>query len=171
MSKSIKFLVLFCLSVNLIIATGCGKDDENTNCTNFPTVSGTVSIDGESLQLSVAQLLVQAGGSSFDDSYLFQIAGVSSDCNSLKSVNFTVTIPSGESAGGTYSIKDFFDAGDDDATGSFVSQTFDPVGQSIRDLVSGTLIIIDEGNSKFDIELDAEIVGGGSISLVFNHQF
>ena len=173
MSKSIKFFILFCLSLNLIITTGCGSDDEEetTNCTNFPTTNGTVDIDGESLWLFVAQLSIQAGGSTFGDSYFFQIAGVSSDCNSSKTVNFTLTRPSGESASGTYTIKDFFDAGEDDAYGSFISQTFDSSGQSLKDLISGTVVIVDEGNSKFDISLNAQIAGGGSVNLDFNHQF
>lgn len=146
------------------MSTGCG-DDEPESCTNFPTLSGTMEINGDEVQVSVFQSIASAGGATFGDSYLFQVAGVSDDCNTLTSFNVNFSVPSGTSASGTYDIKEFFDADDDDATGSFITQTIDPITQSAVDMISGTLIVNDKGDNQYDLDVSATLLGGMMVTM------
>lgn len=164
MKHSIKFFLLFGLTLNLLITTGCGKDDEPT-CTNFPTLGGTMEINGDNVQVSAFQSISSAGGATFGDSYSFQVAGVSDDCNTLTSFIFSYSVPSGTSPGGTFQIKEFFDAGDNDATGSVLTQTVDPIVQSSVDMISGTLTVNDKGDNTFDLDISATLLGGDSITM------
>lgn len=164
----IKATFIVILSMLLI---SCGGDDEPTTCDSFPTLSGEINIDGEKLGLSVAQRLVQSAGGSFGDQYVFQLAGVSSDCNTQKSISLNMSVPTGESVGGTYAIKSFFDAGDNDATGSFTTQSLNPISQSLLDLTGGSVTIVDNGGNSYEIDLDATVAGGGNVTMSLEHTF
>ena len=159
-----KILLLFCLSLNLLISSGCGKDEEE-NCSNFPLLTGTMEINGDDVRVSAFQSITSAGGANFGDSYSFQIAGISDDCNTLTSFILNFSRPSGTSASGTYDIKEFFDAGDDDAVGSLLMQTVDPITQSSVDMSSGTLTVNDKGDNQFDLDLSATLIGGSMITM------
>ena len=164
MKYSMKILLLFCLSLNLLMTSGCGKDEEE-NCSNFPLLSGTMEINGDEVRVSAFQSITSAGGVDFGDSYSFQVAGVSDDCNTLTTFSVNFIRPSGISASGTYDIKEFIDAGDDDASGSVLVQTVDPISQSFADMISGTLTVSDKGDNQFDLDLSATLIGGSMITM------
>ena len=166
------FSMMLFLGASLIFVS-CGSDDEasSADCTIFVTLDGDVEINGDELQLSIAQSIVSAGGGGFGDMYLFQIGGVSNDCNELLSVNFTLMVPTGMSPTGTYDIRSFFDADDDDATGSFGRQSLDPVSQSSVDMNSGSVSITENGANNFTIDLNAGTATGEDVSLNITHQF
>lgn len=164
---SLLFVLLFGLLA--ISTTGCGgDDDDDAGCEAFPSLGGEITVDGESLDLTVAQRLVT---NAFDDTYLFQLTGVSDDCNSTKSVNFTIMVATGASLTGTYDITDFFNAGTGSAYGSFSETTVTPLSQSLTDFSSGTLSVTDNGDRSYDFDLQADLVGGGSVSMSLSHQF
>ena len=165
MKSTINFLAIVLLISSSIMLFGCGDDEKDTSCANFPTLNGEVEINGEVLQLSAFQSLSSAGGSNFGDSYSFQVGGITSDCNTLKTFSVNVIVPSGTSVTGSYDIKTFFEADEGDASGSFTSQTLDPIIQSAVDMNSGTLTVNDKGDSQFDLDITATLLDGSMVSL------
>jgi hypothetical protein len=85
-------LNLLLLSMTLICFASCGDDDESSSdCTGILESGGEMKIDGGTFNLSIAQLLISSG---FDgDIYLFQVGGISSDCNNVKTLSFSIEIP------------------------------------------------------------------------------
>lgn len=164
MKDSFKFLMLLFLSLNILIISGCGKDEE-PSCTNFPLLSGSMDINGENVSVSAFQVISSAGGTGFGDSYSFQVAGISNDCNTQTSFNLNYVVPSGSSASGTFEIKEFFNADDDDASGVVITQTVDPITQSSMDMVAGTLTVNDKGDNQYDLDVTATLVGGAMVTM------
>jgi len=166
----IPVLILSCFSLLIISACGDDEDPIDEACANITTLDGEVDLDGSTLKLTVAQLLI-SGGAGFGDNYLFQITGISDNCSETKSVSFTVTVPSGASIEGSYNITDFFSAGDGDVYGSYTSQILDPISQTLVDLESGSMTIQESGTKLFTIDLSATLVGGGDVEMNITHQF
>lgn len=74
-----------------------------------------MTVDGETINLSVAQLLISSGLQG--DNYLFQVGGLTSDCNELKTLSFNTEITTNSAFEGTYDTIDFFGAGLNDVSG------------------------------------------------------
>jgi len=166
-------LSLLFVLCSFCLVTSCGGDEdpEPVGCPGVTTLDGGVKINGENRGLTVAQLLVTAGGAVFGDSYLFQIAGISSDCNEISSVSLNLSVDSGTSIDGTREIKTFFDANDGDVTGSFTSQIVEPLSQNLQDLVSGTVTFTSGADNTYTIDLSATTVTGDDIDLEITHTF
>ncbi len=166
----LSFALILC---SFFIMTSCGDGDDKdpVACTGITTLDGTVKINGDTHTLTIAQLLVNAGGAVFGDTYAFQIAGVNSDCTEVLSVFLTFTVPSGATLGGTYDIKDFFSASDDDATGSFITQILDPISQSSEDLTGGDVKVTKGQGNEYTLDMNATTVTGNVIGLEFTHTF
>lgn len=164
-------LVLFML-LGLSVISGCKKDDDKvTNeCDSFTTIDGKITVNGVENQLSIAQLLVSAD-EDFGDTYSFQIAGVSSDCNELTSVFITATVASGSKLNGTYPIREFFSADQGEAYGSYTKQKISPLSQSAEDLVSGTFKVTENGTKDYTLVIDVKSVTGESIKMNLSHKF
>ena len=157
------------LSVTLVLgfAQSCSKDGDKTDndCTNFSVLDGEITINGTKQKLSVAQFI----GSS--NIYSFQLASVSTDCNEQKFISITIETVAGAKLGGTYQIKDFFEAGTNEAFGDIVTQKITPVSQSSVELESGSVKITDLGTKKYTIDVNANDILGGKTTLLLTHQF
>lgn len=162
--------LLFIASVFCLL-TSCGGDGETPTCSNVSTLDGSVKIDGTTHALTIAQLLISAGGATFGDTYTFQIGGVDPDCAEVRAVNINVSVPSGESIDGTRDIKDFFDVADGDVYGTLTKQQLDPLSQSLEDLVSGTVTFTTSADNTYTIDLSATTVSGEDIDLEVTHMF
>ncbi len=147
--------------------SSCSKDDEDTSkaCTNFPVLSGEMTVNGAKQRLSIAQFIVTS------NTYLFQLASVSDDCNEQKIISFTVSLEDGGKLGGTYPIKDFFSLDENIAYGDIITQKLSPVSQSSVELASGSVKITEVGTKKYTIDVDATDVLGGKTTLNITHQF
>ena len=55
--------------------------------------------------------------------------------------------------------------------GTFTKQKVSPTSQSTTDLNSGTLKVIDLTNKKYNIDLSAKLVGGGTVTFKGDVQF
>ena len=165
-------LNLLILSMTLICFTSCGDDEDegSSDCAGLLESGGDMNIDGETLNLSIAQLLITSGLDG--DIYLFQVGGISSDCNNVKTLSFSIEIPTDTELGGTYEIKDFFDAGLNDASGvNFIDQTISPLSQSLVEVKTGTIEITKHADREFSIDMAGDFVGGGSVSIDFRRAF
>ena len=164
--------ILFLL-LGLSVISGCKKDDDKettTECDSFTTIDGKVTVNGVENQLSIAQLLVNAD-EDFGDTYTFQIAGISSDCNELSSVFLNVTIASGNKLNGTYPIRDFFSADTGEAYGDYTKQKISPLSQSAENLVSGTFKVTQNGTKDYTLVIDAKTATGENIKMNLSHKF
>jgi len=170
--KTLKLFPYLFLFSALLFMSSCGDEDPvEETCDAVSTIDGSVKINGENHGLTVAQLLVSAGGATFGDTYQFLISAVNGDCTEVRSVNFSLSLDSGTDLNGSYDIKDFFSAGDEDAYGSFSVQILDPISQSAEDLVSGSVSFVKNGNKAYEIDLEATTVTGEDVSLEMNHEF
>jgi hypothetical protein len=163
---------LLLLSMTLICFSSCkdDEDDKSSDCSGLLESGGDMEIDGETLNLSIAQLLITSGLDG--DIYLFQVGGISSDCNNVKTISFSIEIPTDTDLEGTYEIKDFFDAELNDATAvNFIDQTISPINQSLVEVKSGTIEITKHADREFSVNLDGDFVGGGSVSINFRRAF
>lgn len=165
--------VLCCFFLVSIGLTSCGDDEEMLpiECISFPSIEGTIDINGETLALSIAQRNVIATGEIDGDQYIFSLGGVSADCITQSRISLMLSVPSGNSLTGTYTIQPFLEADEDEVTGSFVTQSIEPIMLSTVDLRDGTLRIVDNGDASYVIDVDANLVGGGEISMSLEHQF
>lgn len=166
-----KLLSLLFLSMTLICFSSCKDDDESSSdCMGLLESGGEMKIDGVTFNLSIAQLLVTTG---FDgDVYLFQVGGISSDCNNVKTLSFSIEIPTDTELDGTYEIKSFFDAELNDATSvNFIDQTISPLSQSLVEVKSGTIEITTHADREFSIDMAGDFVGGGSVTIDFRRKF
>ncbi len=154
----------------LIAFTSCGDDEEAMQgCEGFPSLEGEVVVNGETVPLTIAQLLVSSAFG--DTNYQFQIGGITGDCEVLRSVNFTLMIPEGDSVSGTYDFEPFFYAYDGDTFGSIGVQNISTLSQSSLEINSGTLEIVDNGSNNFTIDLTATPASGDAVSMSLTHQF
>ena len=96
---------------------------------------------------------------------------MSDDCNEQKLLSITIETATGTKLGGTYQIKDFFDAGTIQAYGDIVTQKISPVTQSAVELESGSVKITDLGTKKYTIDVNATDKTGGKTTLLLTHQF
>jgi len=164
------FRVLFLLFVSFSILVGCGKDDETPTCEGLLNNGGTMKIDGEDFNLSLAQLLVTEG---FDgDNYQFQVGGLTDNCNELKSLSFLTEITTNSDFSGTYNIVDFFDAGLNDVTAvSFTSSNVSNGQQSQMQINSGTMTVNKVSSTEYEVDMTGNVTGGGSIDISFRSEF
>ena len=163
---SLPFVLVFFLPVAIVIS--CKKNDETDPCADFEKLGTKILVDGISQELSIAQLVIS---SAFGTTYSMQIAAITSDCNEYFVLSISVEEGDNQKLNGTYQIKDFFDAGENDAYGSFTKQKVSPTSQSTTDLNSGTLKVIDLTNKKYNIDLSAKLVGGGTVTFKGDVQF
>lgn len=143
----------------------CGKDDnKKESCTAFPSLGGTISINGADQDLSIAQYLAAS------NSYGFQLAGVSPDCLGQTIVSLNTFLSPGATLGGTYAIKpDFPD--DNEFSATITKQRISPVSQSLEELVSGSVTIVNNGANDFNINLTGKTVGGEDVKVSVRHKF
>lgn len=168
MNNLFKLTFLCFLSFSIV---SCGGDeDPSSDCDGLLASGGDMMIDGETLNLSIAQLLISSGLDG--DVYQFQVGGIANDCTSSRVVSFIVEIPTGAELNGTYPIKDFFDAGLNDVYGVTVTdQVFDPVSQSLTEVASGSFEFTKNDTRDYTVDMEGDLVGGGSVSLNFRKAF
>jgi len=166
-------LNLFLIFGLMAICIGCGGDEDEpdpSGCAGVLNNGGELVIDGETLNLSVAQLIISSGLEG--DSYLFQVGGLSNDCNELRSLNFNVEIPTNSDFDGTYAIVDFFGADLNDVTGvSIINLNVANQQQSIIEVNSGTMTVSKLADREYEVNMTGTLVGGGSIAASFNSEF
>jgi len=161
--------------VLMLSLASCGGDDDpvvtQEECDNVTTIDGSLTLDGQEQNLTVALFMANSPGSSFDDRYSFTIASINSDCTELTTVSLNIDVAQGDTFGGTYNITDFFDAEAGDAYGNVMKQKYDPVSISSFDLESGTATVVNNGNNNFTLTIDATLVGGASLDFEMTHGF
>jgi len=166
--KNFFSLLLLCALISSF--TSCGGEDPETGCADALNNGGTLEIDGETLSLSVAQLLITSG---FDgDNYLFQVGGLSSECNELKTLSFSAEITTNSDFDGSYEIVDFFDAGLNDVTS--VNTTVSNVTsgqQSLTQINSGTMTVKKLADKEYEVDMTGNKVGGGTVAVSFRSEF
>jgi hypothetical protein len=155
----------------VLVFTSC-KDDEpemTTACENL-AIDGAVMLNGADATLSIAQVLVNTG---FDNEkiYQFQIGAAEGACTELKTVNFTVMVFGNDTLDGTYTFKTFFDADDDDAFGSILTQNLESLSQSQSDIMSGTVRITTNSQSNYTLDINAVPTEGAEVNMEITHQF
>ncbi len=169
MSNLLKFLAF---SLLLACMSSCGEDDESSSsgCEGVLESGATMELNGDVFNLSVAQLLLSEG---FDgDVYQFQIAGISSDCNEVRTVSFAAEITTDSDFDGTYNIVDFFDAGLNDVFQvNVVNSTLQPAAQSSVAVNSGTLEVTKNASRNYTVSINGTQVGGDAISVDFRSEF
>jgi hypothetical protein len=152
------------LAILLLTFTSCKKEDETPDgCAGFTSL-GTATVNGSDENLVVAQFLASGG------MYTFQLASISSDCSAQKSINVTIDKPTGTIAG-TYPISEFFDADQNEAYGSFITQKFNPISQTLEDLVSGTVVITEHATKEYTIDITAKTSVTPSVKFKARHKF
>jgi len=150
---------LTALLIAVLFMSACSKDDTPTPCTTL-TTSATVNED-DSYTLQVAQLLITDG---FEETnYVFQLAAVDSDCDGATILNLSIEVSG--NIGGTYPVVDFFDAGLEEASGTFGTGTISGLNQSFTDIQSGSVEIIDNGNNNFSINFQGTLVNNDEVSF------
>ena len=157
-----------CILLSVLIlgfSSSCSKDEENKACANFPVLGGEITVNGSVQKLSIAQF------GATGDTYIFQLASVSSDCNKQNILSFNIDLPTGSKLGGTYQIKSSLGTNVNIATGSFTTQQVSPISQSSFELVSGTVKITELGVKKYTIDVNATDSVGGKVTLLLTHQF
>lgn len=164
--------ILFC-SLSIFLMVSCGQKEDPppaSDCDGLLDSGGEMEVDGETLSLTIAQLLISSG---FDgDIYQFQVGAMAGNCNDVSVLSFIVEIPSDTDLDGAYQIKDFFDASLNDAYGvTITSQTLDPVSQSSVSIDSGTIDIIKHSANDYSVDLNGDLVGGGNTSISFRKAF
>ena len=157
-----------CILLSVLIlgfSSSCSKDEENKACANFPVLGGEITVNGSVQKLSIAQF------GATGDTYIFQLASVSSDCNKQNIVSLLINVVPGSKLGGTYQIKSSLGTNVNIATGSFTTQQVSPISQSSFELVSGTVKITELGVKKYTIDVNATDSVGGKVTLLLTHQF
>ena len=159
--------MLFCLA-----NFSCKDDDDPepmaTECQGFVQV-GEATVDGQIHGLTVSQLIVTSGFSG--DDYVFQFSAINSSCEVLESMNISIEIEKDADLDGTYPILDFFDADLNEAYGNVITQTFNPPGQTLMEMSSGTMEVTKLGVNNYTVKVSAGLVGGGQRSWEVTHQF
>lgn len=166
------FCAILMISFISFAMVSCKKDEAddpvvNTDdCANFDIIKGSlIKFNGVDQNLSIATL------QAFSDTYTFQLAGASKDCLELNTVSITINLSSGQKLGGTYPIKSFFDADENESSGIFTKQKISPVSVSQEELVSGTVKIVNNGVNDFNIDLTGKTIGGEEIKVSVRHKF
>lgn len=167
---SFKTYVLLSLAV-MVAFSSCKDDEEPETCANISKIEGSITLDGNSQDLTIAIFSANSVGGGFDDMYGFQITSIDNDCSELTTLGLNVEIPQGDTFGGTYPIKDFFDADLNDAFGTVQKQQLDPVTITSLDMDSGTATIVNNGNNNFTITIDAILTGGADLNFEMTHSF
>ncbi|MBC7884073.1 MAG: hypothetical protein H7X99_01260 [Saprospiraceae bacterium] len=170
--KSIYVFAMFLFAITSFTTISCSKDDDKVDeCTNFPALDGTITVNSSVQKLSVAQYIASSSGGGFDDTYSFQLAGVSNDCLEQTSVIMFINVTAGAKLGGTYPIKSFFNAEVNDASATLIKQKISPVSQSSQDIESGTIKITNHGTNDFTIDMTGKTITGENIAFLIRHKF
>lgn len=161
---------LFLLCVIISAFTSCGKDDKGSTCEGLLNNGGTMEVDGVSLNLTVAQLLISSGFEG--DNYQFQVGGLTSDCSDLKTLGFFVELPKNSDFDGTYDIVDFFGSSLNDVTGVNVTSSNLSAGQqSLVEVGSGTMVVQKLADKEYQVVMTGNLVGGGTTEIEFKSKF
>ncbi|MBK8442238.1 MAG: hypothetical protein IPL35_01985 [Sphingobacteriales bacterium] len=161
------FLLAFVL---FSVMTGCGKDDEKSGCSGVLNNGGTLEIDGEKLNLSAAQLLISGGFEG--DIYLFQVGGLTDNCETLKVLSFTVEIPTNSNFDGNYTIQGFFGANLNDVTSVNITTSNVTSGQqSLIEVSSGSMTVNKLATREYEVDMSGTLTGGGSVDVSFKSKF
>ncbi len=166
--KIAKLLVLSVFFSVLFTSCGDDEDSELEECAALNIISGDLTLNGSTANLAIAQLLVSSAFG--DTNYQFQIGGTT-DCEELRTVSFLISRPDGAAIDGTYEFRDFFDAGDDDATGSVAVQNITSLTQSLADIDSGSVTITENNESNFTLDINAVPLQGAAVEMQITHQF
>lgn len=160
---TIYVMIMFCL-VSLSIVS-CGKDDDKAEtCDAFPSIGGTISINGTTQNLSIAQYIAAS------NSYTFQLGGVTPDCTGQTVISLDIALSFGKTLGGTYPIKpDFPD--ENEFSASLIKQRINPVSQSFEEIISGTVKIVNNGSNDYDINVNGKTIGGEDVKVSVRHKF
>jgi hypothetical protein len=148
------------------VFSSCEKEVEEKTpdaCATITTI-GTAIVERGEENLVIAQLAIYSG------LYAFQLSSVSSDCLFKKTISLSINKSTG-SIGGTYEIKDFFNADENDAYGSYVSQDLSTRSEILQDLVSGTVTITEHGPKDYTVEIIAVTAVSGSLTFKVRHKF
>lgn len=165
--KNLRTFLFAFLSISMLFS--CGGDSKS-DCDGVLNNGGTLEIDNETLNISVAQLLINSGLEG--DIYLFQIGGLTDNCGTLKTLSFQAEIAEGSDFDGTYEIKDFFTAGlNDVSSASLTSSNLNAGQQSLIEIESGTVKAKKLANRQYEIDLSGTLKGGGSVEANFKSEF
>jgi hypothetical protein len=167
-----KSILKFAFLGLIIFAFSCSKSDSNdTNetedCDNFGPTSGSVVINGVTYNAINQYILTEDLGAY---THVFQLAGVSSDCNELRALSFAL-INTSSSPAGTYPIKSFLGSTINTANGNYVVQKLSSASQTAIYMESGELIIKVVGTKKFEINLNSVLTDQSNVSAKATHQF
>ncbi len=151
-----------------VLVSSCSSDDDSSQSSECSQLSTQATVNGDdSFTLASAQRMINSG---FEGTInMFQISAVSSDCNNVVILQIIVEV-SGEIAG-TYNVVDFFDANLNDAYGSMAFQDLANNSQSLVEIASGTLVIIDNGGNSLTIDFEGVLEDGSPSSFKTTHSF
>lgn len=167
--KQIHFLSGLVLLISITLS--CSKDsDSSQDCSNFPVLSQSITLNGTLSKLSVARFLLNSLAGY--DRYAMSISCLSSDCNKQTTFSLNIVIPSGTKLNGTYPIYDYVSADIQEFSGSYVTQAVNPISQSSLNLDSGTIKVVDKGSKLYNFDLSAALEGiGERVTLKGDVQF
>ncbi|MBL0260981.1 MAG: hypothetical protein IPQ10_07930 [Saprospiraceae bacterium] len=167
--KQIHFLSGLVLLISITLS--CSKDNDSSQaCSNFPVLSQSITLNGTSTKLSIAQLILTSEAG--EDEYNMSISTVSSDCNKQTTFSLNIVIPSGTKLNGTYPIYDYVSADIQEFSGNYLTQVISPTSQNIVELDSGTIKVVDKGSKLYNFDLSAVLAGTGErVTLKGDVQF
>lgn len=163
--KILKRFFLSLVVLSLLAGTACSSDDDSVSsqpdCTEL-TTQATVNNDSDyTLSSAVFQ--------SFSGSFTFVIQAVKNDCSN--SAQFSLSYES-STVDGTYPIVDFFDADDNEASGTYTFLNITGGGSGFQgEFASGTAVVVDNGNNNYTITIQALLENGDSVSIATTHTF
>jgi len=160
----------------MFIVASCGDSDppEETMtdpCEEQTTIEGSVTLNGDEQKLILAQLVASSPGANFDDRYSFTIISTSNDCSELTTLSLNIKAGQGSEFSGEYPITDFFETDTNTATGRVMTQQITPVTITSLDMESGTVTVVNKGDNNFDLTIEADLVGGSTLSFEMSHTF
>ena len=167
MKLTTKFTALL---IAILFMSACSNDDDDIptipTCTTLTTSASVNGDDSYTLQL--AQLLAVGGGYG-GTNYTFQVGAVNVDCD--KSTILSISLEVSGDIGGTYPVVAFFDAGLDEASGGFGTQSLATASQTITDIESGSVTITDNGGNNFSIDFEGTLINNEDVSFATTHTF
>ena len=148
----------------LLVGTSCSSDDDGSSQPACTDLTSQATVNGDS-DYTLSSAIFQT----FGDSYTFAVQAVKNDCSN--SAQFSISYES-STVGGTYPILDFFDAENDEASGSYIFLNITGGGSGFQgEFASGTATIVDNGNNNYTITIQALLDNGDSVSISTSHTF